>query len=107
MTKDHLIPRRRGGGNDPGNIVTCCSACNSSRRDVDLMAWYRARHCFPTLVLLRQYLKVCHGYAKALEVLDIPSDHAAMAGLPFDATLLPEKFPDLDLIRYDWRERTN
>jgi 5-methylcytosine-specific restriction endonuclease McrA len=30
---DHVIPKSRGGGNDPGNVVTSCAGCNSRRQD--------------------------------------------------------------------------
>lgn len=31
LTLDHLTPYVQGGSNDPTNLVTCCSFCNSSR----------------------------------------------------------------------------
>lgn len=31
LTRDHLIPISRGGGNDWGNCVTACSACNTRK----------------------------------------------------------------------------
>lgn len=30
-TRDHLIPRSRGGGNHIGNLVLACSDCNQAR----------------------------------------------------------------------------
>jgi len=30
---DHLTPHSQGGNNQPTNLVTCCSRCNSSRRN--------------------------------------------------------------------------
>jgi len=30
-TLDHVIPRSRGGGNEPGNIVIACRKCNDHR----------------------------------------------------------------------------
>ena len=30
-TKDHKIPRNRGGKTEPDNIVACCFACNSEK----------------------------------------------------------------------------
>jgi 5-methylcytosine-specific restriction endonuclease McrA len=33
MTVDHVIPRSRGGSSAWENLVTCCSACNSRKRD--------------------------------------------------------------------------
>jgi hypothetical protein len=31
MTRDHYIPRSRGGGTDWDNIVLACARCNESR----------------------------------------------------------------------------
>ena len=31
LTRDHLIPISRGGGNDWGNVVTACSSCNTKK----------------------------------------------------------------------------
>lgn len=31
-TVDHIIPRSRGGTDDPSNLVICCHDCNSSKR---------------------------------------------------------------------------
>ena len=35
-TKEHLLPKNKGGGNDPDNLVTCCKWCNSTRGDMDI-----------------------------------------------------------------------
>ena len=31
LTRDHVIPISRGGGNDWGNVVTACSPCNTRK----------------------------------------------------------------------------
>ena len=38
-TWDHIVPVSKGGITDPGNVVPCCSACNSSKRDRDVWEW--------------------------------------------------------------------
>jgi hypothetical protein len=35
LTLDHLVPHSLGGKNTPGNMVTCCHKCNSSRGNRD------------------------------------------------------------------------
>lgn len=100
---DHLIPRSRGGGSDAENIVTCCKRCNSSRGNIDLMIWYRRLGRFPTLVVMRQYLKLCHKYAVTMGLMDVEVEEAGRRGLPFDPVALPEKYPDPERLRYDWR----
>ena len=45
MCLDHLIPRSKGGTDDARNIVTICSACNTSRSDKPWRQHYPAeRH---------------------------------------------------------------
>ena len=33
LSLDHVKPHSHGGGNGAENLVTCCSRCNSARRD--------------------------------------------------------------------------
>jgi len=33
LTKDHVIPRARGGTNHYANLVPCCGTCNSAKSD--------------------------------------------------------------------------
>lgn len=43
-TKDHLIPRSRGGKAEPENIVLCCGRCNSEKgalTDKEYAEWKR------------------------------------------------------------------
>ena len=30
-TRDHLVPRSRGGRTEPANIILCCKECNSQK----------------------------------------------------------------------------
>jgi 5-methylcytosine-specific restriction endonuclease McrA len=32
-TVDHIIPRSKGGGNNPGNLRAMCRSCNSAKGD--------------------------------------------------------------------------
>ena len=32
-TADHVIPKSRGGSDDPSNLVAACRSCNSAKRD--------------------------------------------------------------------------
>ncbi len=34
LTKDHIIPRARGGGNHQSNLQTLCCLCNERKRDL-------------------------------------------------------------------------
>lgn len=41
---DHVIPRSRGGTDDPSNLVPSCGPCNSSKRDQTLDEWIASGH---------------------------------------------------------------
>ncbi len=49
LTLDHLHPRKRGGSNEPTNLVTVCHVHNSQRRALPLLTFVRriANHCDP------------------------------------------------------------
>ncbi len=36
MTKDHLVPKSRGGSDDLSNLKTCCAICNNLKADFDI-----------------------------------------------------------------------
>lgn len=33
LTADHLVPKSKGGSDDPSNIVPACEACNEAKGD--------------------------------------------------------------------------
>ena len=33
LTMDHVIPLSRGGRSSKGNLVPCCKACNTAKKD--------------------------------------------------------------------------
>lgn len=39
LTLDHILPRVDGGSNEYFNLVTCCLACNSSRKSTPFAEW--------------------------------------------------------------------
>ncbi len=36
---DHVVPIARGGRTTKGNVVTCCKACNSAKKNLLPMEW--------------------------------------------------------------------
>jgi 5-methylcytosine-specific restriction endonuclease McrA len=38
-TVDHIIPRAKGGTDDPSNVVGCCRSCNFSKKDMSVEEW--------------------------------------------------------------------
>lgn len=100
---DHLIVQSRLAGlHLPLNQVRSCPGCNLSRGNVDLMHWYRRHRAFPTLALLRRYLKLCHRWAVAAGCL---AEDAAAQGLPFDPAALPRRFPPVAVLIWDHAHR--
>jgi 5-methylcytosine-specific restriction endonuclease McrA len=45
-TKDHKLPRSRGGGDRIGNIVPACAPCNQKKGEMTAEEYLRARHQF-------------------------------------------------------------
>ena len=39
LTLDHFLPRALGGGNEPGNLLTCCYRCNSARQHAPALTY--------------------------------------------------------------------
>jgi hypothetical protein len=100
LSVDHLIPRNARGSDESGNLVIACRTCNSSKKDEDLLRWMARRGSFPSIFVLRRYLKLAHAIATDLGLLDEDAERAAATGLlTFDPLMLPERFPPLDRIR--------
>lgn len=100
---DHLIPRSKLAGETIAlNQVRACPPCNLTRGATDLMLWHRQRHTFPTLAILRRYLKLCHQIAASRGLLELPTDVAIAKGLPFDPRYLPRRFPNVQDLTWDF-----
>ncbi|MCF8037587.1 MAG: HNH endonuclease [Desulfobacteraceae bacterium] len=39
LTMDHIVPIARGGKSTRGNVVPCCKACNTRKKDQLPMEW--------------------------------------------------------------------
>jgi hypothetical protein len=100
---DHLIPRSRLGAECIAyNQVRSCIRCNTSRGNKDLMGWHRTNNTFPSLGILRRYLKLCYFYAEHNKLLEKCAQTAVANGLPFDPRLLPRKFPPIGDLVWDY-----
>jgi len=100
---DHLIPRSKLGGETVAlNQVRACPPCNLSRGATDLILWHRQRQTFPTLAILRRYLKLCHQIAADKCLLHLPAEAAIAKGLPFDPRYLPRGFPKVHDLTWDF-----
>lgn len=39
LTMDHVVPLARGGKSTKGNVVPCCKACNTKKKQLLPMEW--------------------------------------------------------------------
>lgn len=100
---DHLIPKSKIKNDYIYlNQVISCPRCNTSRGNKDLMEWYRRNMMFPSLGVLRRYLKICYFYAKQRGHLDRSVEESFQDGLPFDPRNFPEKFPPANELVWDY-----
>lgn len=93
---DHIIPKIANGSNSADNLIRVCKYCNSSKGGQDLLAWCSKRNEFPSLLVLRRYLKLVYYYCCEHNLLDISIDEAIATTLPFDIRLIPIDYPTPD-----------
>lgn len=55
-TWDHIEPISKGGRTTPGNVVPCCSPCNSSKHDRDVWEWMEQNGITPTERFFGRYI---------------------------------------------------
>lgn len=90
---DHLIPKIAKGSNSADNLVRSCKHCNSSKGGKDLLEWHYKRNDFPSLLILRRYLKLVYNYCVERDILDISINDAHTMNLPFNIKLIPVDYP--------------
>ena len=99
LAVDHLIPRRAGGLDDPANLVWSCRRCNSAKGGRDVLRWLLHDGRFPSILVLRRYLKCMRSWCEAYDLLDRPLAEIDPASLPFALDLLPLSFPPLSRLQ--------
>lgn len=99
LSVDHIIARVLGGGDDGANLVLACRSCNSSKGDLDLLEWFEKRAAFPSLMVLRRYIKLAAIYCEQNSLLDCNLE-ALPDDLPFNVKRLPHVFPALIDLRF-------
>jgi len=95
LTVDHLIPRVRGGQDGADNLIWACRACNSSKQGRDMLVWASTRGFFPSILLLRRYLKIVACYCEEHGHMGVQLARSGDIDTPFDVRLLPTSFPPL------------
>ena len=93
LSVDHLFPRIKGGADHVENLVCSCKSCNSSKGKKDLMTWYNERGQFPSIMVLRRYLKLVLQQCQELDLMDKAWEEVDDSALPFRLSVIPTKFP--------------
>lgn len=91
LSADHLIPTKRGGANSGENLVWACRSCNSSKCAHDALEWLAKREQFPSILLLRRYLKLAIEMCHERNLMNTSLD--AAPELPFSLSAIPRSFP--------------
>lgn len=104
LSIDHIIPKIANGTNSADNLVRACKSCNSSKGGRDLMVWHSKRGEFPSILILRRYLKLVYCYCSEHNLLDTTINEAITMSLPFDVRLIPIDYPSPDkLVLYKYK----
>lgn len=93
LSVDHLFPRIKGGSDSVENLVCSCKSCNSSKGKKDLMAWYDERGEFPSIMVLRRYLKIIRNLCLELGIMNERLEEVEAIILPFDLSKIPTNYP--------------
>jgi hypothetical protein len=88
---DHLVPKHRGGLESGDNLVWACRSCNSSKGAKDLLEWYADRSAFPSVPLMRRYLKLALAEATSRGVMDCRLDECP--SVTFSIDYIPTRYP--------------
>lgn len=91
LSVDHLIPTKKGGRDIGDNLVWACRTCNSSKGATDALDWLAQKNQFPSVLLLRRYLKLAIELCRERKLMDVAPD--AAPELPFSLAAVPLSFP--------------
>ena len=99
LAVDHLIPRLRGGPDEADNLIWACRACNSSKSGRDMLEWMQVKGSFPSILLLRRYVKIVSRHCSRAGCMDVLLEDSGDIDLPFDIKRIPAVFPPLGELR--------
>lgn len=75
------------------SFTAVCPSLHESRRAFILMVWYRERGQFPSVMVLRRYLKLALQQCRDLGIMDEPWLEVDDTSLPFKLSEIPTNYP--------------
>ncbi len=93
LALDHIFPQKYGGKDTGDNLIFACKTCNSSKGKKDLMSWMVYKNKFPSLMVLRRYLKLISKYCHENNLMDRNLENLNDEKLPFTISSIPLKYP--------------
>jgi len=101
LSVDHIIPKSKGGTDFGENLIWSCKSCNSSKGSADMLEWLAARNQFPSILLLRRYLKLAIHYCMEAGIMDLTLEEIEniKPPLPFAINAVPHNFPQANELK--------
>ncbi len=96
---EHIFPKANGGRDDAENLICACRSCNSSKGKKDMLEWFSIKNNFPSIYLLRRYLKLVYFYCEENDILDSKIIDIDDSEFPFKLKNIPIDFPKLEQIK--------
>lgn len=93
LALDHIFPQKLGGKDAGDNLIYACRSCNSSKGKKDLMEWMGYRNTFPSLMILRRYLKLVINYCIENNLMECTVKDLENQNLPFSIKHIPVNYP--------------
>jgi hypothetical protein len=76
LETDHLIPKSRGGSDEPDNLVLSCKTCNTSRNNKGVFEWLGLKKKDQLHRLVAgKYLKELYNYHTVKNTLSVDVEH--------------------------------
>jgi len=93
LALDHIFPKKLGGEDSGDNLIYACKSCNSSKGKKDLMTWMNENNRFPSLMILRRYLKLIILFCIKNNLMAQNINEINTGDYPFDIESVPIKYP--------------
>jgi len=93
LALDHIFSKKLGGKDVGDNLISACRTCNSSKGKKDLMEWMGYKNAFPSLMILRRYLKLVVAYCIEKDLMECSVNEVKEQKHLFNIEYIPVKYP--------------